>query len=217
MQLDRIQSDFDQIARISRSLPDSLGPHEAELLTEVPRGDSALDIGCGIGTVVRTIAPWFDRVVGIDLSPEMVAEARRRTAMPRVEYFVAEAVEWLKRRPAAYDCITSMAVLHHMDLERVVSAIKDALKPGGTFIAVDITTRPGVRHLPLNAIALVASRTYNFVANRSSAEMRRAYEAHGRDETYLTPNAARELFGTLLPGARVRSHLMWRYSVLWRK
>jgi SAM-dependent methyltransferase len=38
----------------------------------------ALDIGCGIGRIERALAARLRRIVGIDLSPAMVAEAQRR-------------------------------------------------------------------------------------------------------------------------------------------
>lgn len=40
----------------------------------------ALDIGCGIGRIERAVAPYLRHIVGIDLSPAMVAEATRRCA-----------------------------------------------------------------------------------------------------------------------------------------
>ncbi|HEY3911126.1 MAG TPA: class I SAM-dependent methyltransferase [Stellaceae bacterium] len=40
----------------------------------------ALDIGCGIGRIERALAPRLRHIVGIDLSPAMIAEAKRRCA-----------------------------------------------------------------------------------------------------------------------------------------
>jgi SAM-dependent methyltransferase len=41
-------------------------------------GIAVLDIGCGIGRIERALAPHVGTITGIDLSPAMVAEARRR-------------------------------------------------------------------------------------------------------------------------------------------
>lgn len=38
----------------------------------------ALDIGCGIGRLERALAPYLAKITGTDLSPAMIAEARRR-------------------------------------------------------------------------------------------------------------------------------------------
>lgn len=39
---------------------------------------AVLDIGCGIGRIERALAPQVGTITGIDVSPAMVAEARRR-------------------------------------------------------------------------------------------------------------------------------------------
>lgn len=43
-------------------------------------GCEALDIGCGIGRMERAISGRLQHIIGIDLSPAMIAEARRRSA-----------------------------------------------------------------------------------------------------------------------------------------
>ena len=218
--LDQVRSEFDRIAELSSRLPDVVGPHEAALIEQLPRGMSiALDIGCGTGAVARRLAARCDRVVGIDFSPQMIREAANRSAeFPTVEYHVAAAEEWLGGS-RSYDCITTMAVLHHMPLEPTVRSIARAVRPGGIVLIVDLTSRPGLRNLPLNAIALVAGRLRDLILKRVLVQrkLRRAWEEHGGGETYLTIAEAREVYSRLLPGSRVRDHLIWRYSVLWRK
>jgi len=201
-----LRADFDRIARASH--PDALGPHEAPLLDRLPAGERALDLGCGTGAVARRLASKFAQVDAIDLSPEMIRIAREHSAShPNVAYHLADFTEWLPREPR-YDCITSMAVMHHLDLRTIVPRLVEALKPGGTLLIVDVTSRPGLLDLPLNAAAWLLQR-------RASSELRAAFHEHGKDETYLTPRQARALYAELLPGAEVRAHLLWRYSVRW--
>ena len=52
---------------------------------------------------------------------------------------------------------------------------------------------------------------------REPGEVRRAWEAHGPHDLYLTLSEARRAYGALLPRARVRRHLLWRYSVVWKQ
>jgi 2-polyprenyl-3-methyl-5-hydroxy-6-metoxy-1,4-benzoquinol methylase len=157
--------------------------------------------------VARRLAAKFAQVDAVDLAPEMIRVARS-IPHPNVAYHLADLSEWLPRKPT-YDCITSMAVLHHFDARAIVPRFVQALKPGGTLLLVDVTSRPGWLHLPLNALAFLAQR-------RASRELRAAFHEHGKDEMYLTPSDARALIADLLPGAMVRLHLLWRYSVLWR-
>jgi 2-polyprenyl-3-methyl-5-hydroxy-6-metoxy-1,4-benzoquinol methylase len=210
--IDRVRSEFDEIAELSSQFPDRLGPHEAAVLRAVPRGTgTALDIGCGTGAVVRRLAARCQRVVGIDISPRMIAHARSRSAhFTNVEYHVADAREWLQDT-RSYDCVTSMAVLHHMEIEPTVQSIVRALRPGGVFLFVDILDRPGWRNLPLNALAWLLRRRLPSLA------LHQAWARHGREETYLTIRQARDMFERLLPACVVRQHFFWRYSVTWAK
>ena len=207
-----IRADFDRIARAATALrSDKLGPHEAALLDRLPGGARALDAGCGTGAVARRLATTYAQVDAVDLSPEMIRVARERSAaQTNIAFHLADLSDWLTGEPR-YDCITSMAVMHHFDARVLVPRLVRALRPGGTLLIVDVTSRPGLRNLPLNGIAWLLQH----LRSRSSAELRAAYRDHGRDESYLTPAEARALYAQLLPGAEVRAHLQWRYSVRW--
>jgi hypothetical protein len=52
---------------------------------------------------------------------------------------------------------------------------------------------------------------------RESTEARVAWDEHGRGDSYITISQVRRTCAKLLPGARVRRHLLWRYSIIWRK
>ena len=49
---------------------------------------AALDFGCGVGRVTRALADRFDDVLGLDISPTMVALARELDGAARVRYKV---------------------------------------------------------------------------------------------------------------------------------
>jgi ubiquinone/menaquinone biosynthesis C-methylase UbiE len=218
--IESVRSEFDEIADLSSQLPDKLGPHEAAILRAVPDGcGSALDIGCGAGAVARRLAARCGQVVGIDISPRMIANARSRSAgYPNIEYHVAEAGEWLNDT-RSYDCITSMAVLHHMEIEPTIRSIVRSLRLGGRLLVVDILDRPGWRNKPLNVVTFILTSLRILIVRRRlpSRALHRAWEHHGRGETYLTIDQARAIFEPLLPGCVVRQHFFWRYSVTWTK
>jgi 2-polyprenyl-3-methyl-5-hydroxy-6-metoxy-1,4-benzoquinol methylase len=199
-------NDFDRIAVLTSR--DTLGPHEASLLREL-RGEVALDVGCGLGVVARTLASRFERVDAIDLSPGMIAEARRRSSNVRFE--VADLFEWLDAHRGQYDCVVSIATLHHVDEVRALRAMADALRPGGRLLVIDILERPG---LFVNGIAWMVARLRELRTGRMTREEREAWLEHGRNERYRTWAEARELAATL-PGARAKQHLLWRYSIEW--
>ncbi|WP_234329595.1 methyltransferase domain-containing protein, partial [Streptomyces sp. NRRL S-1896] len=70
-------------------------------------GESALDLGCGPGTDLGTLAKAVSpsgRVIGIDSSQEMVEQARRRTEnLPAVEVELGD-IHTLPLEDGSIDC-----------------------------------------------------------------------------------------------------------------
>jgi hypothetical protein len=52
---------------------------------------------------------------------------------------------------------------------------------------------------------------------RIPRKLQEAWLEHGSHETYLTSAEARRIATAVLPGAEVRDHLLWRYSIRWDK
>jgi len=103
--------------------PDSFAPVEAALdrLSSQPR--RVLDLGTGTGAVARIVAERFPEaeVVGADLSPRMIEEARRNTESSRVSYQVADAQE-LPFANGSFDLVTLGNMIPFFDeLARVVA------------------------------------------------------------------------------------------------
>jgi 2-polyprenyl-3-methyl-5-hydroxy-6-metoxy-1,4-benzoquinol methylase len=78
-----------------------------------------LDVGCGYGDFLRAVrrfarAHELDiRLVGVDLSPEVIAVAKAATdPAEAIEYHVGDVFEWQAGEPA--DFIVSSLVTHHM-------------------------------------------------------------------------------------------------------
>ncbi len=97
------------------------------------RGDeTVLDAGCGTGRVTAMLLERLPRgrVIAVDGSAAMVAEARRFLDPSRTEVFQADLVELELDDPV--DVVFSNAVFHWItDHERLFEALAAALKPGG--------------------------------------------------------------------------------------
>ncbi|HEY8505171.1 MAG TPA: methyltransferase domain-containing protein [Gemmataceae bacterium] len=107
------------------------GASLVELLAPRP-GERVLDLGCGTGHLTARIAEAGCEVVGLDHSPEMLARAR--AAYPALEFVPGDARDFAFDRP--FDAVFSNAVLHWVrEPERVARRVRDALKPGGRFVA----------------------------------------------------------------------------------
>jgi SAM-dependent methyltransferase len=90
-----------------------------------------LDVGCGPGTVTAHLAGLGLDVRGVDLSPEMVAHARRR--YPRLRFEVASATA-LDLAPASLGGVLGWWSLFNLPrdvLPAVLSTFATALVPGG--------------------------------------------------------------------------------------
>ena len=95
-------------------------------------GERILDLGCGTGQLASEIAQSGAEVFGVDQSPDMIAEARRKFASVRFEVGDARELAFA----ADFDAVFSNAVLHWIpEAESVLAGAARALKPGGRFIA----------------------------------------------------------------------------------
>ena len=107
-------------------LPDTLAPLEAGLDTIDPPPRRVLDLGTGTGAAARAIARRFPQadVVGADLSPRMLAEARTAVPdelAPRIRYERADASA-LPYEDEAFDLVTHANMIPFFDeLTRVLA------------------------------------------------------------------------------------------------
>lgn len=216
-----VQEDFDRIALLSEGGADNSSPYYNLLLKQLPPCCAyALEIGCGTGSFTRLLARRSDWVLALDLSPQMIRVAKERSRQcSNIEYQIADVLEMEFPREQ-FDCIASIATLHHMPVEKILPKMQDALKPGGTLILLDLFQTNGLADVVTGALALPVSDALRLVKTGRLCVDRRVREAwaeHGRHDTYLTLSQARRLYAEYLPGARVRKHLLWRYSVVWKK
>ena len=223
-----IQADFDRLA-----LLDAAGwthnNHYHNFLLRHIRHDcqNALEVGCGTGAFARRLAARARHVVALDLSPEMIRVARSRSAeFSNLEFQVADAASW--DFPAAhFDCIATIATLHHLPLRAMILKLKAALKPGGVLIVLDLFepernlfTVAGLVDTFLNIVAMGVSVSLRLVRNgrlKPPRAVRAAWAAHEQHDSYPKVSEIRTLCVEILPGARIKRHLLWRYSIIWQK
>jgi predicted TPR repeat methyltransferase len=92
-----------------------------------------LDAGCGTGLCGPLIAPYARRLVGVDLSERMLAQAREKDVYD--ELLKAELTAYLSSCEETFDVIVSADTLVYFGgLAAVVAAADRALRPGGRLV-----------------------------------------------------------------------------------
>lgn len=110
--------------------------------TSYPAGSVILEAGCGIGAQTITLAQRSPgaRFLSIDISPDSIAQAKRRTdaaGLANVEFRQADIFA-LPLEAESFDHVFACFVLEH--LSRPVEALailKGLLKPGGTITVIE--------------------------------------------------------------------------------
>jgi ubiquinone/menaquinone biosynthesis C-methylase UbiE len=219
--MSNVRADFDRIAAVSGEEWGHNDYYHGFLARHVPEPcREALDLGCGTGAFSRLLAKKSGRVLAIDLSPEMIRLAGERSArFPNIEFEVADVLtrELPEER---FDCVAAIATLHHLPSAEVLPKLKRALKPGGVLLVLDLFQPGGLSDAFRGALAAPLSlglRLFRHGRLLPPREVRRAWDEHGRNDSYLTLGQVRELCAEMLPGALVKRHLLWRYSVVWKK
>jgi SAM-dependent methyltransferase len=93
----------------------------------------AVDVGCGTGLSTVALKEIAVRIVGVDMSPEMIALAERDG---RIEYSVADAAR-LPFAEDAFDLMTLSSAFHWLERSEFLKEAGRVLCPGGWLIVYD--------------------------------------------------------------------------------
>ncbi|MGI9621287.1 MAG: class I SAM-dependent methyltransferase, partial [Acidimicrobiales bacterium] len=107
---------------------------DARMARIVPhiRGD-LLDIGCQRGQLRSQVAGQIDSYTGLDLSAEMIADARR--LHPDAEFFTLDLDDQPLDFEDEFDTIVMSAVIEHVfNLKTLGTGLSKALKPNGRVV-----------------------------------------------------------------------------------
>jgi len=105
----------------------------------VGRAGAVLDLGCGTGAALNCFRPYADRLVGLDFSQGMLAEAARRLQPAGAELRLMRGNMLDLSFKQEFDTVLCFGALGHVrnrDQEPFLQGIHAALKPGGRFVFV---------------------------------------------------------------------------------
>lgn len=164
---DRLAGEYDDAKRRNDGYYRSLKACFDSAVPQVVRG-RVLEVGCGTGQVLASLRPLNG--VGIDLSPQMIENAKRRYAQRRELTFAA-----MDAASAAglgeFDAVISADVMEHVeDWQAVIRAMVKACRVGGV---IAITTPNPRWTLPLwlleKAMLKMPEGPHRFVSARAIA------------------------------------------------
>ncbi|MFD6177621.1 MULTISPECIES: class I SAM-dependent methyltransferase [unclassified Isoptericola] len=189
------------------------------ILRRLPRRRRrALDVGCGTGALVDRLRRSGATVVGLDADAAMAeATAARFAGDPGVNVRHGR----FEDVPAdgSFDVVTMVASLHHMDLEPALRHAAGVVAPGGRLLVVGLARIGAPRDLAVDLVSSFANPVVGMVKHP-----RPAAAGAGDDGPPVPVRDSRETYGEVrdtarrvLPGARFRQRLFFRYTLEWTR
>ena len=110
-------------------------------LTQMQTGSDrvAVEIGCGVGRVTQALGEHFGRVIGLDVAPALIEQARAQNTCEHIQFDVTDGVRLTPQgvSPGEVDTVFSYEVLYILDARTLAGYFRDVaalLSPGGEFI-----------------------------------------------------------------------------------
>jgi 2-polyprenyl-3-methyl-5-hydroxy-6-metoxy-1,4-benzoquinol methylase len=180
------------------------------ILAAVPAdAQRVLDVGCGEGMLTRRLRRLVPCVVGIDADPGGIELARQQDPDGQIDYQCGDFLT-CALPSESFDAVTCVAALHHMPPAAALTGMARLLRPGGVLIVVGCARTRLPADLPWELAAALTHRLRPTRTEWRQPGPTRWPPAH----TYAQ---LRRLAVRLLPGARYRRRLLWRYTLTWTK
>lgn len=162
----------------------------------------ALDVGCGDGLLLRLMAPYCEQVVGVDPWTPPIDGVPNSTVL-RQGFLDAEL------EPRSFDLVCSFAAIHHLPFEPALARMADLVRPGGRLVVLGLAKYSRASWL-LGASGILPHQVMSRV---------RGYWQHPAPiaEPTMTWSQIRAAQRRVVPGARMRYRLYWRYSIEWTR
>ncbi|WP_425954457.1 class I SAM-dependent methyltransferase [Xylanimonas sp. McL0601] len=183
-----------------------------------------LDVGCGNGGLVAALrSRGFAPVVGIDPDPAMARSATERFAadddvtVARTSFFDLARGDGLVPDGGAA-ALTMVASLHHLahqnGLEPSLRHARELLAPGGRLVVVGLARPTTPADFAVDLASIVLNRVMGLAKRVAGAPrwVEDGMPVRDPDESFTQVVRAAQ---TVLPGARVRRRLWFRYTLEW--
>jgi arsenite methyltransferase len=195
----------DDLSTVPEGADLGLGCGNPQAIAALSAGDTVLDLGSGAGfdcfLAAKRVGP-AGRVIGVDMTPEMVVKARRnaeRVSATNVEFRLGE-IEHLPAPDASVDVILSNCVINlSPDKGAVFREAFRVLKPGGRLAISDVVA---TATMPAHVVSSVEALTGCVAGAAPVDTLRELLAEAGFEDVKVEPRPeSRAIIGQCMPGA----------------
>lgn len=177
------------------------------LMDAIPPGaHSGLDVGCGEGETTRRLRMRVPSVVGVDLDLPSIEVARSHG--DDIDYLHAD-LESIDLPDGAFDVVSAVAVLHHVDRCAGLAKLAALLRPGGVLLVVGLARSRSIPDFARDAVDSVAIRRHTFAKDVWETPAPKLWPPP------LTYADTRTASRSVLPVAQFRRVRYFRYGLTW--
>lgn len=202
----------DDTAAVPQGANMGLGCGNPQAIARLKPGDAVLDLGSGGGfdcfLAARQVGA-AGRVIGVDMTPEMISKARRNTEKGdyrNVEFRLGE-IEYLPVADHAVDVIISNCVINlSPDKPRVFAEAFRVLRPGGRLAISDVVA---FAELPEEIREDMALYTGCMAGASAVADIEKMLRAAGFEQVRVTPkDESKSFMRDWAPGSAITDYVV---------
>lgn len=179
------------------------------LLHRVPsRAARGLDVGCGEGETARRLRGRVPSVVGIDPHEPSVLQARSRG--DDIDYLVGD-IHRADLPTGAFDVVTAVAMLHHVDHRQGLQRLAELVAPGGILLVVGLSFARKAGDYVRDAWDALAIRRHTLTKRQWHTTAPMIWPPP------LSYDEVRAVSADVLPTCDVKRVAYFRYSLFWAR
>lgn len=100
---------------------------------QMKQGKNILELGCGTGIFSRELAKSGAKITAVDISYDLLQRARTECSAENIQFIQGNLEEPDFLDDNSFDAICGISILHHLDVEKALPALRKKLRPAAAF------------------------------------------------------------------------------------